>query len=231
MNKDNISKNINIINAAAAAHNARLCAVIKNRSLDEIRFAIEDCKVTLVGENRVQELLSHYELLSKLFADVHFIGKLQTNKVKYIIDKVSCIESLDSEKLAYEIQRRAAAIGKRMKVFIEVNIGEEEQKSGIMPSELEKLAETVLSLENLDLCGLMTVAPKCENESDYILYFEKMRRLLKETIEPKCKEKQLSLSMGMSGNYMTALEHGSTEIRVGTGIFGERQYNTKMKDM
>lgn len=230
MNKENISKSINIISAAASEHNARLCAVIKNRDLDEIRFAIETCGIKLVGENRVQELLSHNELLSSLCADVHFIGKLQTNKVKYIVDKVSCIESLDSERLADEIQRRSSAIGKKMNVFIEVNIGEEEQKSGVMPNNLKAMIDKVLSCDALELCGLMTVAPRCEKNEDYIPYFERMQELLL-LAKQKCKKDRLELSMGMSGNYITALENGSTEIRVGTGIFGERPIAPKRADI
>ena len=136
-----IRENIARIRRDMSAYpNTKLMAVIKTRTAEEINFAIRECGVTLVGENRVQELLARYEELDRS-AEIHFIGTLQKNKVKYIIDKVDMIESLDSEGLAEEIQKRAAKIGKSMPVLIEVNIGREEAKSGIFPEELENFCE------------------------------------------------------------------------------------------
>ena len=126
--KENIEK---IRSDAAPFPGVQLMAVVKTRTPEEIRYAVRRCGVTLIGENRVQELLAHYE--SAEGAKIHFIGTLQKNKVKYIIDKVSMIESLDSEELAAQIDRHAAKLGLRMPVLIEINIGREPSKSGIAP--------------------------------------------------------------------------------------------------
>lgn len=206
----------------SAYPNTRLMAVIKTRTAEEINFAIRECGITLVGENRVQELLSHYEEIDKT-AELHFIGTLQKNKVKYIIDKVDMIESLDSEGLAEEIQKRAEKIGKHMPVLIEVNIGREEAKSGIFPEDLENFCLALKSCPNLSVRGLMTIAPNCEDKNEYHRYFSEMN-LLKDRIFPKYfpETKTPILSMGMSGSFFQALENGSDIIRIGEGIFGKR---------
>ena len=218
-----IRENIARIRGDMSAYpNAKLMAVIKTRTAEEINFAIRECGVSLVGENRVQEFLSRYEEIDKT-AEVHFIGTLQTNKVKYIIDKVDMIESLDNEGLADEIQKRAAKIGKIMPVLIEVNIGREEAKSGIFPEKLEEFCAKLLQCPNISVKGMMTIAPICEDKNEYHRYFSEMN-LLKDRIFPKyfpLVEKPV-LSMGMSGSFFQALENGSDIIRVGEGIFGKR---------
>ena len=218
-----IRENIARIRRDMSAYpNTKLMAVIKTRTAEEINFAIRECGVTLVGENRVQELLARYEELDRS-AEIHFIGTLQKNKVKYIIDKVDMIESLDSEGLAEEIQKRAAKIGKSMPVLIEVNIGREEAKSGIFPEELENFCVALKNCPNLSVRGLMTIAPNCEDKNEYHRYFSEMN-LLKNQIFPKYFPETESpiLSMGLSGSFFQALENGSDIIRIGEGIFGKR---------
>ncbi|MBQ3490322.1 MAG: YggS family pyridoxal phosphate-dependent enzyme [Clostridia bacterium] len=202
--------------------NTNLMAVIKTRTAEEINFVIRECGITLVGENRVQELLSRYEEIDKT-AEVHFIGTLQKNKVKYIIDKVDMIESLDSEGLAEEIQKRAEKIGKIMPVLIEVNIGREEAKSGIFPEALDDFCRVLSGYPNISVHGLMTIAPVCEDKNEYNRYFSEMN-LLKNRIFPAYfpQEEKPILSMGMSGSFSQALENGSDIIRIGEGIFGKR---------
>ncbi len=218
-----IRENISRIRKDMSAYpNTKLMAVIKTRTAEEINYAIRECGITLVGENRVQELLAHYEEIDRT-AELHFIGTLQKNKVKYIIDKVDMIESLDSEGLAEEIQKRAAKIGKCMPVLIEVNIGREEAKSGIFPENLENFCLALKNCPNLSVRGLMTIAPNCEDKNEYHRYFSEMN-LLKDRIFSKYfpETKEPILSMGMSGSFFQALENGSDIIRIGEGIFGKR---------
>ena len=221
--KAEIRENIRKIKENMSAYpHAELMAVIKTRTAEEINFAIQECGITLVGENRVQELLAHYEEIDHS-ARLHFIGTLQKNKVKYIIDKIDMIESLDSESLAAEIQRRAEKIGKIIPALIEVNIGREEAKSGILPEELENFCQALKNYPNIAVQGLMTIAPICEDKNDYHRYFSEMNRL-KNELFPKYFPQTESpvLSMGMSGSFVQALENGSDIIRVGEGIFGKR---------
>ena len=221
--KNEIRENIARIRRDMSAYpKAALMAVIKTRTAEEINFAIRECGITMVGENRVQELLSHYEDVDHT-VEWHFIGTLQKNKVKYIVDKVDMIQSLDSESLAQEIDKRSAKIGKVMPVLIEINIGREESKSGILPEELNALCMALQKYQNIRVKGLMTIAPICEDKNDYHRYFEEMnaiREHLFPTYFPDVKEP--ILSMGMSGNFMQALQNGSHMIRVGEGIFGKR---------
>lgn len=226
--KAEIRENIRKIRENMSAYpHAELMAVIKTRTAEEINFAIRECGITLVGENRVQELLSHYEEIDH-GAKLHFIGTLQKNKVKYIIDKIDMIESLDSEGLAVEIQKRAEKIGKVIPALIEVNIGREEAKSGIFPEDLEKFCVALCNCPNISVQGMMTIAPICENKDDYHRYFSEMNRL-KNEIFPKYFPNVSApiLSMGMSGSFQQALENGSDIIRVGEGIFGKRNLPQK----
>ena len=226
--KAEIRENIRKIRENMSAYpHAELMAVIKTRTAEEINFAIRECGITLVGENRVQELLAHYEEIDH-GAKLHFIGTLQKNKVKYIIDKIDMIESLDSEGLAVEIQKRAEKIGKVIPALIEVNIGREEAKSGIFPEDLEKFCVALCNCPNISVQGMMTIAPICENKDDYHRYFSEMNRL-KNEIFPKYFPNVSApiLSMGMSGSFQQALENGSDIIRIGEGIFGKRNLPQK----
>ena len=199
-----------------------IMAVIKTRTPEEINFAVRECGITLLGENRVQELLAHYDDLDHR-AKLHFIGSLQKNKVKYIIDKVDMIESLDSLSLAAEIDKQAKKAGVKMPVLIELNIGREESKGGIFPEELPALCDALRAYESIVPSGLMTIAPICENKDDYNGYFSEMKRLLDTVFKVKFPESQHPiLSMGMSGSFHEALQNGTDIIRIGEGIFGKR---------
>lgn len=199
-----------------------IMAVIKTRTPEEINFAVRECGITLLGENRVQELLAHYDDLDHS-AKLHFIGSLQKNKVKYIIDKVDLIESLDSLSLAAEIDKQAKKAGVKMPVLIELNIGREESKGGIFPEELPALCDALRAYESIVPSGLMTIAPICENKDDYNGYFSEMKRLLDTVFKVKFPESQHPiLSMGMSGSFHEALQNGTDIIRIGEGIFGKR---------
>ena len=216
--KAEIRENIRKIRKNMSAYpHAELMAVIKTRTAEEINFAIRECGITLVGENRVQELLAHYEEIDH-GAKLHFIGTLQKNKVKYIIDKIEMIE----------IQKRAEKIGKIIPALIEVNIGREEAKSGIFPEELERFCIALCNCPNISVQGMMTIAPICENKDDYHRYFSEMNRLKNEFF-PKYFPNVSApiLSMGMSGSFQQALENGSDIIRVGEGIFGKRNLPQK----
>ncbi len=228
-NHDLIEKNIVEIQKNMSAYpGAHLMAAIKTRSDEEVVRAYE-CGVRYFGENRVQELLAHYECVRKLEgAHLHMIGTLQTNKVKYIIDKVDMIESLSTLNLAREIDKRAGACGRKMPVLVEVNIGREAQKDGVMPEDLPAFLTELAAFPNILPKGLMTIAPVCEKSEDYAPYFCEMVRLRDEVFAPRVPAagKPL-LSMGMSGNYTEALRHGTDFVRIGTGIFGARIYASK----
>lgn len=199
-----------------------IMAVIKTRTPEEINFAVRECGISLLGENRVQELLAHYDDLDHS-AKLHFIGSLQKNKVKYIIDKVDMIESLDSLSLAAEIDKQAKKAGIKMPILIELNIGREESKGGIFPENLPTLCDALRVYENIIPSGLMTIAPICENKDDYNGYFSEMKRLLDTVFKVKFPEiPDPILSMGMSGSFHEALQNGTDIIRIGEGIFGKR---------
>lgn len=181
--------------------------------------------VRLLGENRVQEFLDKHEQYSGDY-DVHFIGGLQSNKVKYIIDKVSMIHSVDSMKLAAEINKRAAAIGKKMDILLEINIGGEESKNGIPAEQLGEFSAEAGELSSLRIRGLMTIPPVDINGSSE-RYFGKMQRLYHDLRDSTAgKENFLvdTLSMGMSGDFEKAIGYGSTIVRIGSLLFGYRQY-------
>lgn len=217
---DKIKTNIEKLRGDMGAYpKARLCAVIKNRTPEEIRYAIDSCGVTLVGENRVQEFLSHEPYLSG--TEVHFIGTLQKNKVKYLVGKVSMIESVDSVSLAEEIASRSGKVGVVTDILCEVNTGREPQKGGFLPEELSAALEEISKMKNLRLRGLMAVTPVTDSYDEKRGYFALLARLKSEN------EKYFSgdaiLSMGMTGSYREALSEGADIIRIGTGIFGERK--------
>jgi len=194
-----------------------LLGASKYANAEKIREAYQ-CGVRAFGENRAQDFLKKFEELKDLPIDWHFIGNLQTNKVKYIIDKVSLIHSLDRPSLAEEIQKRAERLGKVQDVLIEVNVGREETKGGVYEEDLEKLFEYCLSLKNLRVLGLMAIPPYKENPQEVRPYFVKLRKL-KEKLEELYKIKLPHLSMGMSGDFEVAVEEGATIVRIGSAIF------------
>ena len=203
-----------------------LLAATKTVPPEVINYAIDSLGITDIGENRVQELLDKYDALHLDNARLHFIGSLQTNKVKYIVDKVCMIHSVDSEKLALEIDRQARKHGIIMDVLIEVNIGREENKGGVMPEDVETLADKINELDGLRLCGMMTIAPKCGEKSEYFKYFDKTYQIFIDILQKKLHNINIPvLSMGMSDSYEEAIACGSNMIRVGSSIFGARSYS------
>ena len=201
-----------------------LCAT-KTVPAEVINYATQELGVTDIGENRVQELLSKYDELEKENVNIHFIGSLQTNKVKYIIDKVCMIHSVDSLKLAAEIDRQAKKHNKVMDILVEINIGEEENKGGIAPGELPGFLEELCNFDNLRVRGLMTIAPFWCEKSDYQKYFTKTYQFFIDILPEKIHNiYKPVLSMGMSDSFETAIECGSTLVRLGTVVFGHREY-------
>lgn len=201
----------------------RLMAVTKTVAPEKINEAI-NAGCDLLGENRVQELLEKYERYDKS-AEIHFIGRLQTNKVKYIVDKVTMIESVDSIKLAEEIEKRCAKIGKVMDILLEVNIAGEESKGGFSPDEIIAVSEKIKDFSHLRLRGLMTIGRFGAEIEETRQYFEKMRHLLVDIKSKNIDNIYINiLSMGMSGDYELAVSEGATTVRVGRGLFGERKY-------
>ena len=181
--------------------------------------------ITLLGENKAQELCAKYDSYHKDGVQIHFIGHLQTNKVRQIVDKVSMVESVDSIKLAREIDRHCAAIGKVMDVLLEVNIGREENKTGIFPELLPALLEEAGKFEHIRVRGLMTIPPVCETEEEVLQYFSQMRQLFIDIKQKKYDNISMEiLSMGMSADYLAAVRCGSNIVRIGTAMFGQRNY-------
>lgn len=206
-----------------------LIAVSKTKPVSQILECYE-AGVRDFGENKVQELLEKYDKLPK---DIrwHMIGHLQTNKVKYIIDKVSLIHSVDSLKLAEEISRQALRHQLEIDILIEVNIAEEESKFGVGEAEAPELIRKIQLLPGICVKGLMTVAPYVENSEINRQYFVRMCQLCVDIQAKNPDNKIDALSMGMTGDYSVAVEEGATYVRVGTGIFGERNYNIPHKSV
>lgn len=177
------------------------------------------------GENKVQEMTAKEDALPK---DIrwHMIGHLQRNKVKYIADKAEMIHSVDSVRLAEEINKEALKKDCTVSVLIEVNVAKEESKYGVLPEETEKLVEEISKFSNISVQGLMTIAPYVENPEENRNIFRKLKNLSVDIERKKFNNVSMNvLSMGMTGDYEVAVEEGATHIRVGTGIFGERDYN------
>lgn len=177
------------------------------------------------GENKVQELTDKYDVLP---SDIkwHMIGHLQRNKVKYIVDKVKLIHSVDSLRLAKTIEQEAAKKGVHVDILIEVNAAKEESKYGFMPEETFEAVQAIAKFEHVHIQGLMTIAPYVDDPKENRPHFEKLHKLSVDIADKKVNNVNMSiLSMGMTNDYQTAIECGSTMIRVGTGIFGERNYN------
>ena len=208
--------------AGRGSDEVTLLAAVKSGEVEEIRYLHRKLGIMDMGENRVQQFLEHYEAL-KEERDIrwHFIGSLQTNKVKYIIDKVCMIHSLDSMRLAAEIEKQAAKIGRVMDVLVEINSGEEQSKGGVMPDETEEFCLSLGQFPHLRLRGFMTMAPKCENSAQYCEYFEETSRRVLDIWQKKLHNiiEGPILSMGMSDSFEAAIACGSTMVRVGRGLF------------
>lgn len=194
-------------------------AVTKTVAPEAVNHAIH-CGISLLGENRVQEYLSKREFYDPSAA-VHFIGHLQTNKVKYIIEDMALIHSVDSVHLAKEIDRQAARVGKIQDILIEVNIGEENSKSGVAPKQLLPLLQEISAYPNLHVKGLMTIPPVGENEK----FLSKMQDLYLDIRSKNVDNIDMDiLSMGMSDDYVKAIQYGATLVRIGSALFGARVY-------
>jgi len=201
-----------------------LMIAIKSADLGEIDYLVKHYGIKSVGENRVQQLLARYDQLSELGVDIHFIGSLQTNKVKYIIDKVKMIHSLDRLELAMEIEKQAKKRGITMDVLVEINSGMEQSKGGVLPSEAEELCQKLAAFEHINLRGFMTMAPKCEKNSEYLKYFCETYQLVLDIWQKKLHNIGIPiLSMGMSDSFEPAIEAGSNMIRIGRGMFNKNQ--------
>ncbi|MBE6886296.1 MAG: YggS family pyridoxal phosphate-dependent enzyme [Ruminococcaceae bacterium] len=200
-----------------------LMAVTKTVPPEKVNLAIEK-GITLLGENRVQEMLSKYESY-RAGSHIHFIGGLQTNKVKYIVGKVEMIESVDSLRLAEEIGKRSVAAGVVTDILCEINIGGEESKGGIAPFAAEELIRQMAEIPGIHLRGLMTIPPYCEDEKVVESFFDKTHALLLDIRAKNIDNIDMDvLSMGMSHDFLPAVRHGSTVLRLGRILFGERIY-------
>ena len=202
-----------------------LLAATKTVPAEVINHAI-GCGLRFIGENRVQEFMEKFEAIDwKSGVTGHIIGRLQTNKVKYIVDKVSYIQSVDSVKLAKEISRLSVKCGRRMPVLVEVNIGDEASKGGIRPEELEDFLSEISSFEGICVNGLMTIPPICDEKTKLFNYFSRMNQYFIDIEAKKLDNVNMNcLSMGMSSDYEEAILCGATMVRVGSSLFGERIY-------
>ena len=200
-----------------------LVAVSKTKPISLIEEAIEAGQDTF-GENKVQEIM---DKIDRLPSDIrwHMIGHLQTNKVKYIVGKVFLIHSVDSLHLAEAISKEAVKQNTTVNILIEVNVAKEDTKYGAMAEDTVSLVEKIALLPGISVKGLMTIAPYVENPQENRQYFVKLKQLAVDIKSKNIDNVHMDiLSMGMTGDYMVAIEEGATYVRVGTGIFGERQY-------
>lgn len=230
--KENLDAIIDQKSRAAKAAGRRsedilLCAVTKTRTPEEINEAIL-CGVTDIGENKVQEILDKFDKV--LPVKWHLIGHLQTNKVKYIVDKVTLIHSVDSLNLAREIDKRCGEARVTMDILVQVNSAEEESKFGITTRETGRLIEEVLNTcPNIIVKGLMCIAPYADDSDDIRIYFREVKQLYDKYSKidhPNLDFKYLS--MGMSHDFEVAIDEGSNLIRIGTAIFGDRNYGNRI---
>lgn len=204
-----------------------LCAATKMNDASRVREAIA-AGVDVCGENRVQELTEKLEQGAYSGCPLHFIGHLQKNKVKYIVGKVSLIHSADSLELIGVIDKRAAALGVTQDILLEVNIGGEEAKSGFAPADLGEVLPRMADFRAVRVRGLMAIPPICENMEENRPYFRTMKQLFVDIGAKKYDNVTMDfLSMGMSADYEAAIEEGANIVRVGTGIFGARDYGAK----
>lgn len=202
-----------------------LLAATKTVPAEDICYLIENCGLKLCGENHAQEFTDKYDAVHAAGAEMDFIGHLQTNKVKYIVGKARLIHSLDSIKLAEEINSRAEKLGVEQKVLVEVNIGEEENKTGVNPGEVGEFLKELETYPAIKVCGMMTMAPKCEEINEFRKYFKESYRIFLDFFAKKTHNiGEPVLSMGMSDSFECAIEEGADIVRLGSIIFGKRKY-------
>lgn len=206
------------------ADSVKLMAVTKTVAPALINH-VTSLGIDLIGENKVQELLSKLEFLNSDSIKMHIIGHLQSNKVRKIIDTVSMIQSVDSISLAKEISRQAVMHEKIMDILIEVNIGAEEAKTGLDIEKLHETAHEISEMNGIRIKGLMCVPPVCDDEKTVRKYFSETKRLFEDTKSSLGEKEDMSvLSMGMSGDFVPAIYEGATLVRVGSALFGKRRY-------
>ena len=231
---DEIKKNIDVLESriqAACDRSGRkrdevtLIAVSKMNPIDAVLIA-NDCGLTVFGENKVQEMCGKMDETDRAL-EWHLIGHLQTNKVKYIVGRAAMIHSVDSVKLALEIEKESAKKNLITPILLEMNVANEESKFGLSADELLDTVNQISGMKHIKLCGLMTVAPYTEDPESNRKYFKKLKDLSVDINSKNIDNVNMSvLSMGMTGDFEVAIEEGATHIRVGTGIFGARDYNT-----
>ncbi|ESL04720.1 pyridoxal phosphate enzyme, YggS family [Catonella morbi ATCC 51271] len=202
----------------------KLIAVSKTQPVEAIREAIE-YGINSFGENRVQELREKTEII-KDNLDWHLIGHLQTNKVKYVVGKVSLIHSLENIRLAEALDKEAAKLGITVDVLAEINVAKEASKFGVNPEDAENFIREVSKFPNINIKGLMTVAPYTDISEENRKYFRQLKKIMVDLNSKNIHNVSMNvLSMGMTGDYEVAIEEGATLVRVGTGIFGSRNYD------
>lgn len=201
-----------------------LIAVSKTRTFDEIDEAAK-AGARVFGENKPQELREKADALNKEY-EWHMIGHLQTNKIKYIVERAALIHSVDSYRLAEAVNKEAEKRNMTANILVQVNIAEEDSKFGLNLEEVETLIRQIALLKHVKIKGLMTVPPFVENPEDNRIHFQNMRHLFIDIKEKNIDNVDMNeLSMGMTGDFEVAIEEGATMVRVGTGIFGERDYS------
>ncbi len=222
LNYDAVMKKLDnaLLKAGKTRQDVILLAATKTVDVDTINYAINK-GIAYIGENKVQELLSKYD--GVIDVHHHFIGHLQTNKVKDVVGKVELIHSVDSLKLAKEISKQAQKLSKTMDILLEINIGNEDSKWGFTPDNLENSIKEIAALTNIRICGLMAIPPICENAEDNRKYFKKMYQLFVDIRDKNIHNSYMNiLSMGMSDDFDIAIEEGANLVRVGTALFGKR---------
>ena len=205
-----------------------LLAASKTRPAEDIVYLAEKCGLGLCGENHAQEFRDKYDAVTAAGCRMDFIGHLQTNKVKYVVGRAGLIHSLDSVKVAAEIDRQAGKLGVVQDVLVEVNIGGEESKTGIDAAYLPEFLASVRDFGHLCVRGMMAMTPRCEEKEENRKFFRESYRIFLDFFGKKSHNiKEGVLSMGMSDSFEVAIEEGATLVRVGSSVFGARDYGTK----
>lgn len=227
--RDNYFRVLEKIEAAkqrrGEGRDVQLLAATKTVPAEDVLYLVENYGLKLCGENHAQEFTAKFDEVTAAGARMDFIGHLQTNKVKYIAGRAGLIHSLDSLRLAAEIDRQCRKNGTTQDVLVEINIGCEESKTGVAPTEVERFLEEIAVFETIKVHGMMTMAPKCEENDEFRKYFKESYRIFLDFFAKKTHNiGEAVLSMGMSDSYECAIEEGSDIVRVGSAIFGSRIY-------
>ena len=213
--------------AGRAPEEIQLCAACKTRTVEEVRFSAE-LPIDLFGENHVQELVEKYDAGAYLGKPGHFIGHLQTNKVNKVVGRAALIQSVDSSRLLDKIDLAAQRLNLVQDILVEINIGEEQSKSGLQPQQMWPLLEQAAEKNHIRVRGLMAIPPADAGEAATGRYFADMRKLLFAAQNRHYENTDMQiLSMGMSGDYAAAIAEGATIVRIGTAIYGQRDYGNK----